>query len=445
MTIKNRLQKAWNAFLNKDPTELHFDYGISYGARPDRPRLRRGNERTIVTAILNKMAVDAATITIKHVKLDENERYLNEIYSGLDNCLNLSANKDQTGRAFRKDLYMSLFDEGCIAIVPIDTDIDPMKKGYFDILSMRVGKITEWYPDNVKINVYNDRTGHKEDITLPKEKVAIIENPFYSIMNEPSSTLQRLIRKLSLLDTIDEQKGANKLDMIVQLPYVIKTDAKREQAERRRKDIEMQLNESKYGIAYTDGTEKIVQLNRSIDNQLQGQVEYLTNLLYSQLGIDTSIMNGTASDATMNNYFNCVIEPIVAAVVDELKVKFLTKTARTQGQSIIYFRDPFKLVPVSQLADMADKLTRNEILTSNEVRQIIGIKPAGDPGADELRNKNISKSKDEVSVDKDGNPIISEGGEYTPNYDTNEHEEVTYLTPEERISEIMKLPMKDLQ
>lgn len=390
-TFGSRVRSAWNAFLNRDPTEPYRqNVGVSYSYRPDRPRFTRGNEKSIVTSVYNRIALDASAISIQHVRLDENGRFLETIDSGLNNCLNLEANIDQTGRAFLQDVVMSMFDEGCVAIVPVDTTSNP-ETGSFDIKTMRTGKIVEWYPRHVKVKVYNDRTGQKEDLILPKETVAIIENPLYAVINEPNSTMQRLIRKLNLLDVVDEQSSSGKLDLIIQLPYIIKTEARRQQAENRRKDIENQLAGSKYGIAYTDGTERITQLNRSVENNLLKQIEYLTNMVYSQLGITTTILDGTADDKTMLNYNNRTIEPIVSAIADAMKRVFLTKTARTQRQSIEYFQDPFKLVPVSDLAEIADKFTRNEIMTSNEIRQIVGMKPSKDPKADELRNKNLSE------------------------------------------------------
>lgn len=402
ISVGSRFKKAWNIFRNKDPSYEYRDLGISYSYRPERIRFTRGNERTIVTSIYNRIALDVSSITLQHVRLDENGRYLNTINSGLNNCLTLEANIDQTSREFIQDVVMSMFDEGCVAIVPvdIDRDIDPEVSGSYDIDTMRTGKILEWYPRHVKVRVYNDRTGHKEDVVCSKETVAIIENPFYSIMNEPNSMVQRLIRKLNLLDVVDEQTSSGKLDLIIQLPYIIKTDARRQQAEKRRKDIEDQLAGSKYGIAYTDGTEKITQLNRSVENNLLKQIEYLTNLVYGQLGITTSIMDGTADERTMLNYNNRTVEPIVSAIVDSMKRRFLTKTARTQKQSIVFFRDPFRLVPVTDLAEIADKFTRNEIMTSNEIRQIVGMKPSDDPSADELRNKNLNQTREERVVEE---------------------------------------------
>ena len=412
MSLLNRLQHGWNAFVNnRDPTYDYKDIGVSYSYRPDRPRLTRGNERSIVTSVYNRIALDTAAINIKHCNLDDNGRFISEVDSNLNNCLNLEANVDQTGRAFIQDVVMSMLDEGCVAIVPIDTTFDPKKTQSYDILTMRTGKILEWRPNLVKVRVYNDKTGKKEDILVSKNAVAIIENPLYAVINEPNSTMQRLIRKLNILDAIDEQSGAGKLDLIIQLPYIIKSDARREQAEKRRKDIEMQLAGSKYGIAYTDGTERITQLNRSVHNNLMKQIEYLTSMLYSQLGITQSILDGTADEKTMLNYYDRSIEPIVSAIVDEMKRKFLSKNARTRGQSISFFRNPFKLVPVNDLAEIADKFTRNEILTSNEIRQIIGMKPSDDPKADELRNSNINQAKEESTTPSKMPEQINKGGE----------------------------------
>ena len=391
INIGSRIKRAWNAFLNRSPTYTRQHVGASYSYRPDRPRLSRGNDRSIITSVYNRIAIDVSSVDMKHCQLDEENRYLEDIDSGLNTCLNLEANIDQTGRSFMQDVIMSMFDEGCVAIVPVDTSADPNLSSSYDILSLRTGKIVDWYPSHVKIKLYNDRTGNKEELIFSKRNVAIIENPFYAIMNEPNSTMQRLIRKLSLLDVTDEQTASGKLDLIIQLPYVIKTDARRKQAEDRRKDIETQLAGSKYGIAYTDGTEKITQLNRSVENNLLAQIESLTNQLFSQLGITQSILDGTADEQTMLNYYNRTIEPIVSAIIDEMKRKFITKTARTQGKSIMAFRDPFKLVPLNNIADMADKFTRNEILSSNEFRQIIGRKPSDDPKADQLVNSNISQ------------------------------------------------------
>ena len=397
MGVLDRLRHGWNAFMNRDPT-YRQDLGPSYYYRPDRPRFTRGNERSIVTSVYNRIALDASAITIQHVRLDENGRFLSTIDSDLNKCLTLDANIDQTGRAFLQDAVMSMLDEGCVALVPVETDVDPNDTDSYKIFSIRTGKIVEWRPQHVKVRVYDERTGRKEDITISKSSVAIVENPLYAVINEPNSTMQRLIRKLSLLDVTDEQTASGKLDLIIQLPYIIKTEARRQQAEQRRKDIEMQLAGSKYGIAYTDGTEHITQLNRSVENNLMKQVEYLTSMLYSQLGITQTILDGTADEKTMINYYTRTIEPIVSAIVDEMKRKFLTKTARSQRQSIEFFRDPFKLVPVNDIAEIADKFTRNEILTSNEIRQIVGMKPSNDPKADELINSNISQSKKDNSV-----------------------------------------------
>lgn len=405
LSFGSRVKRLWNAFTNRDPTTnyTYSSMGSSYSYRPDRPRFTRGNERSIITSIYNRIALDVAAIDIRHARLDDSGRYKEDINSGLNNCLTLDANIDQTGRAFIQDIVMSMCDEGSVAIVPVDTTDDPTMTNSYDIESMRTGRITQWMPRHVKVEVYNDRTGRKEDLILPKERVAIIENPFYAVMNEPSSTLQRLKRKLNLLDVVDEQASSGKLDLIIQLPYVIKSQARRDQAESRRKDIENQLSGSRYGIAYTDGTERITQLNRPVENNLLKQIEYLTNLLYSQLSINQAVMDGTADEKTMLNYNNRTIEPIVSAIVDEMKRKFLTKTARTQGQSILYFQDPFKLVPVADIAEIADKLTRNEIATSNEIRQTIGWKPSSDPNADVLRNKNLSEPAGEANQTVDPN------------------------------------------
>lgn len=396
MAFTDRLQHAWNAFLNRDPTYEFRDHGMISTYKPDRVRFTRGNERSIVTSVYNRIALDVSSIDINHAKLDENGRFKEVIQSGLNECLTLNANIDQTGKAFIQDIVMSMMDEGCVAIVPVDTTTNPTITGSFDINSLRTGQIIEWRPEFVKVRLYNDKTGQKEDVLLPKKSVAIIENPLYAVINEPNSTMQRLIRKLNLLDVIDEQSGSGKLDLIIQLPYVIKSEARRQQAENRRKDIEMQLAGSKYGIAYTDGTEKITQLNRPAENNLMKQIEYLTSMLYSQLGITQSVLDGTADERTMLNYYNRTIEPIISAIIDEMKRKFLTKTARTQNQSIVYFRNPFKLVPINELAEISDKFTRNEIATSNEIRQIIGWKPSDDPGADELRNKNLNQKAEDV-------------------------------------------------
>ena len=424
MGLRDRLQHAWNAFFNRDPTSNYRTNEISYSYRPDRPRLSRGNERSIVTAIYNRIALDVASIDIKHCKLDENGRYVKDMKSGLNECLTVEANMDQTARAFIQDVVISMLDEGVVAVVPVDTTFNPKTTGSYDITSMRTGKILEWSATSVKIKVYNDRTGQKEDIILPKSMVGIIENPLYSVINEPNSTMQRLIRKLNLLDSIDEQSGAGKLDLIIQLPYIIKTEARRQQAETRRKEIEMQLAGSKYGIAYTDGTERVTQLNRPVENNLMKQIEYLTSMLYSQLGFHQTILDGTADEKTMLNYTNRTIEPIASAIVDELKRKFLTKTARTQGQSIEFFRNPFRLVPINNIAEIADKFTRNEILTSNEIRQIIGMKPSNDPKADQLINSNIAQptvedpyaeeSYEEERVDPSVMDEVNEGINDTP-------------------------------
>lgn len=392
LSLGSRLKHAWNAFTNRDPTSSYQTMGNTYSYRPDRPRFTRGNDRSIVTAVYNRIALDVANVNFKHCKLDDNESYISDVDSGLNNCLSLEANIDQTGRSFIQDVVMSMLDEGCVAIVPVDTTANPNLTGSYDILTMRTAKILEWSPTQVRVRIYNDRTGLKEEVIVPKRLVAIIENPLYAVINEPNSTMQRLIRKLSLLDMTDEQTASGKLDLIIQLPYVIKTEARRKQAELRRKDIEEQLAGSKYGIAYTDGTEHITQLNRSLENNLMKQVEYLTNLLFGQLGITQSILDGTADEQTMLNYYNRTIQPIVDTITEEMKRKFLTKTARTQNQTIKAFRDPFKLVPINNIAEIADKFTRNEILSSNEIRQIIGIKPSNDPKADQLVNSNINQS-----------------------------------------------------
>lgn len=390
MSFGSRLKHAWNAFTGN--IQMNYrDLGMSYPYRADRPRMSRGNERSIVTSVYNRIALDVAALNVQHVRLDENGRFLSVIDDGLNNCLTLEANVDQTARSFIQDVVISMFDEGSVAIVPVDTTTDPNVSGSYDIQSLRVGQILDWYPQYIRTRVYNEQTGRKEDIVVPKSAVAIIENPLYAVINEPNSTMQRLIRKLNLLDVIDEQSGSGKLDLIIQLPYVIKTEARRQQAENRRKDIESQLSGSKYGIAYTDGTEHITQLNRSVNNNLMSQIEYLTSMLYSQLGITQSILDGTADEKTMLNYNNRTIEPIISAIVDEMKRKFLTKTARSQRQSISFFRDPLKLVPVNEIAEIADKFTRNEIMTSNEIRQVVGMKPSDDQRADELRNKNLSE------------------------------------------------------
>lgn len=394
MGISDRLQHAWNAFMNRDPTFAYPNIGTSYSVRPDRPRFTRGNERSIVTSVYNRIALDVSAINIQHVRLDDNGRFKEQLDTPLNQCLTLSANTDQTGRAFIQDAVMSMLDEGCVAIVPIETSIDPTVSDSYEIYTMRTAKIVKWYPKHVKIRAYNELIGQQEEKIVPKKTVAIIENPLYAVINEPNSTMQRLVRKLSLLDVTDEQTASGKLDLIIQLPYIIKTEARRQQAEERRKNIEMQLAGSKYGIAYTDGTERITQLNRSLENNLMKQVEYLTSMLYSQLGITQSILDGTADEKTMLNYYSRTIEPIVSAIVDEMKRKFLTKTARSQKQTISFFRDPFKLVPVNDIAEIADKFTRNEILTSNEIRQVIGMKPSDDPKADMLINSNLNQPED---------------------------------------------------
>lgn len=397
MGLIDRVQRGWNAFRNRDPTSYSRDLGPSYYRRPDRPRFTRGNERTILTSIYNRIALDVASLEIKHCKLDDQGRYIADMKSSLNDCLTLSANLDQTHRAFIQDAVMSLFDEGYIAIVPVDTIGDPTVSNSYDIESMRVGKILEWYPAHVKVRLYNEATGKKEDVIVQKRYTVIVENPLFAVMNEPNSTMQRLVRKLALLDEIDEQSGSGKLDLIIQLPYVVKTEARRDQAEKRRKDIVDQLSGSKYGIAYTDGTERITQLNRPVENNLMKQIEYLTSMLYSQLNITQSVLDGTADEKTMLNYYNRSIEPIISAIVDEMKRKFLTKTARSQGQSILFFRNPFKLVPIDNIAEIADKFTRNEILSSNEVRQIICFKPSKDPKADQLINSNLNHDENQTA------------------------------------------------
>lgn len=393
--LTDRLIHAWNAFMNKDPTSQRYSGRGDY-IRPDRIRLSRGKERSIVTSVYNRISMDAAAIVIKHVRLDEDKRYIGDINSSFNDCLTVEANIDQTARAFRQDVVMSMLDEGCVAMVPVDTTDNPEITGAYDINSLRTGKITEWHPNWVRVEVYNERTGVKQEINMHKRSISIVENPLFAVMNEPNSTMQRLIRKLNLLDAVDEQSSSGKLDLIIQLPYVIKTEARRQQAEQRRKDIEQQLSGSKYGIAYTDGTEHITQLNRSVENNLMKQIEYLTSMLFSQLGITQGILDGTADEKTMANYYSRTIEPIMSALVDEMKRKFLTKTARSQNQSIMFFNDPFRLVPVSNLAEIADKFTRNEIMSSNEFRQIIGLKPSSDPKADQLVNSNISQAKQDI-------------------------------------------------
>lgn len=401
MKLRERLAHAWDAFRSSDHSYRH-DYGISYGARPDRSRLSLGNERSIIASLYNRIAIDVSAITIQHVRLDENGRFLETIKSRMNECLTVSANIDQTARAFMQDVVISLFDEGCVAIVPVETDDSPIQGNSYDIISWRTGQVLEWFPEHVRVRVYNDKKGIREDIILPKKMVAIIENPLYAVMNEPNSTLSRLIRKLNLLDNIDENNSSAKLDLIIQLPYIVKSEARKQQAEQRRKDIEMQLTSSQYGIAYTDGTERITQLNRAVESNLMPEIEYLTKMLYSQLGIDETVLNGTADEKTMLNYHNRTVEPVISAITDSMRRTFLTKTARTQGQSIIFFRDPFRLVPVNELADIADRFTRNEILSSNEVRAIIGYKPVDTQRAEELSNKNIAQEGEEMLPEDGG-------------------------------------------
>lgn len=419
MKIGDRLAHAWNAFMNRDPTTSNIYSGSSYFNRPDRTRLRTGTEKSIINAIYNRLSLDTASMDIRHVRLDDNGRYIETIDSYLNECLTLSANTDQTSRMFMQDVVMSLLDEGSVAIVPVDTTFNPNITSSYDILSLRTGKILEWFPQHVKIRVYDENKGVKKDVIISKKNVALIENPYYSIMNGHNSTLQRLIRKLNILDAIDEQSGSGKLDMIIKLPYAIKGTTRQRQAEERRKKIEDQLTDSKYGIAYIDGTESITQLNRPVENNLMKQIEYLTNLLFSQLGLTQAILDGTADEKTMLNYYNRTIEPILSAITDEMKRKFLTKTARTQGQTIQFFRDPFKLVPVTEIAEIADTLTRNEIASSNEIRQIMGWKPSSDPKADELRNSNISAPNDEGKY----NEGYSEDDEYDDSEDSQEYYE----------------------
>lgn len=421
MSFIDRVRRAWNVFKNKDPTHRWSD-GIGYSYRPDRMRYTRGNERSIVTSVYNRISVDAAKNPILHVRLDENGRYLETVKSGLNSCLTLSANLDQTGRAFVQDAVQSMLDEGCVALVPIDTDDEPKDSKNFKIYTIRTGKVVNWYPSHVRVNVYNERTGEREDIEVPKATTAIVENPFYAVMNEPSSTMSRLARKLGLLDVVDEHASSGRLDMIIQLPYVIKTEARRQQAEIRRKDIEQQLSEGKYGIAYTDGTERITQLNRPVENNLMKQIEYLTNLLFSQLGITQAILDGTADDKTMQNYYQRVIEPILAAFTDEMKRKFLTEDARDEdNQSIMFFTDPLKMIAPSQLAELADKLTRNEIVTSNEIRQAIGMPPSKDPNADVLRNKNLSEPATQMPPVEGAEPNSNAVPAETPEQSTAEN------------------------
>ena len=411
MNIGSRLKHAWNAFLNRDPPGSRY-YGGGYSYRPDRMRFSRGSERTIINAIYNRIALDAASITINHVKLDENNRFDSIIDSGLNYCLNTEANADQTGRGLIQDIVMTFLEEGVAAVVPEKTNFDPRYSNSYEIYSMRVGVPVEWYPNNVRVRLFNELTGQKEEITFPKKMVALIENPFYAVMNAPNSTMQQLVRKLALLDVVDEQAGSGKLDMIIQLPYVIKSQARRDQAEQRRAEIEKQLSGSKYGIAYTDGTERIVQLNRSLENNILKSIEYLTNMVYSQLGVTQEILNGTADEKTMNNYMNRIIEPVISAIADEFKRKFLTKTARTQGQSIMFFRDPFRLAPVSMIAEMADKFTRNEIMTPNEFRQVIGMKPSKDPKSDQLANRNIASADEGMPMQGEETYADEQGYDY---------------------------------
>lgn len=411
MNIGSRLKHAWNAFLNRDPPGSRY-YGGGYSYRPDRMRFSRGSERTIINAIYNRIALDAASITINHVKLDENNRFDSIIDSGLNYCLNTEANADQTGRGLIQDIVMTFLEEGVAAVVPEKTNFDPRYSNSYEIYSMRVGVPVEWYPNHVRVRLFNELTGQKEEITFPKKMVALIENPFYAVMNAPNSTMQQLVRKLALLDVVDEQAGSGKLDMIIQLPYVIKSQTRRDQAEQRRAEIEKQLSGSKYGIAYTDGTERIVQLNRSLENNILKSIEYLTNMVYSQLGVTQEILNGTADEKTMNNYMNRIIEPVVSAIADEFKRKFLTKTARTQGQSIMFFRDPFRLAPVSMIAEMADKFTRNEIMTPNEFRQVIGMKPSKDPKSDQLANRNIASADEGMPMQGEETYADEQGYDY---------------------------------
>lgn len=396
MGFLDRIKKGWSAFMNRDPTESYGyrDLGMSYYYRPDRVRFSRGNDKTIVTSVYNRIATDAASISLVHAQKDINGMFKGTRDSYLNECLTLSANKDQTGRAFLQDVVMSMLDEGCVAIVPIETDKNPRSTNSYDICALRTGRITQWYPDHVRVELYNDILGKKEEITFPKSYVAIVENPFYSVINEPNSTLKRLVYKLNVLDAVDEQTGSNKFNMIIQLPYLIKTQGRQKQAEERLESIEKQLTTSKYGIAYTDGTEKVMQLNRPLENNLLDQIQYLTELLFSQLGITQDILNGTANEQVMINYYNRTIDPILSAIADEMNRKFLTKTARTQGQAIMYFRDPFRLAPVSQIAEIADKFTRNAILSSNEVRAIVGYKPVDDAQANALSNKNLNAAAD---------------------------------------------------
>lgn len=418
--LSSRLKHAWNAFLNRDPTENDYvNIGVGYGSRPDRTKFTKGNERTIVTSVYNRIAIDSASINIEHVRLDDNERFSERIDSGLNYCLSIEANVDQTGRSFMQDVVMSMLDEGCVAIVPVDTTLNPRKSNSYEINSLRVGKIIEWYPMHVRVSVYNEKNGRREEIVLEKKQVAIIENPLYAVINEPNSTMQRLIHKLSLLDVVDDQSGSGKLDLIIQLPYAVKGETRQKQAEQRKEAIEQQLSNSKYGIAYIDSTEHVTQLNRSLDNNLMEQIEYLTKLLFSQLGMTQEILDGTANETAMINYYNRTIEPILSSIADEMKRKFLTKTARSQKQSILFFRDPFKLVPIANLAEIADKFTRNEIMSSNEFRQIVGMKPDGNPKSDKLVNSNIKQEplNDTVSDYKNDDMTVPKDPMNTPIYD----------------------------
>ena len=413
--LGSRIKKAWNIFLNPN-LFVNSNSGGSY-SRPDRPRLRNLNERTIITSVITKLAVDVSSIDIFHCKLDDKDRYKDIIPGALNDRLSIDANIDQTSKAFIRDVVITMLDEGCVAIVPVDTTTNPNNTQSYDIDSIRCGKIVGWYPQHVMVNLYNDKVGYRQDVLVPKKNTAIIENPLFPVMNEPNSTLQRLTRKLALLDVIDEQSGSGRLDLIIQLPYTVKSEARKNQANLRRNEIEQQLRGTKYGIAYTDGTEKITQLNRPVENNLMKQIEYLTSMLYGQLGISQSVLDGTADEKTMNNYYTRTIEPIITSIVDEMNRKFISKTARTQKQKILFFRDPFKLIPVNQIAEIADKFTRNEILSSNEVRQVIGRKPSDDPKADQLINSNISQSKNDPRV----NPEQSAENDSS---EPNEEEEV---------------------
>lgn len=422
MALFDNLKRGWNAFVGRDPTVTYRErYGPGNYIHPARMQYTRGNERSTVSAIYNRLAIDVASIEIEHVRLDKNNRYLETMDSGLNACLTLEANIDQTGRAFIQDVCQTMFDDGYVAVLPVDTDIDPMDTSAFDILSLRVGRIKTWYPRAVRIEAYDERTGMKREIVMPKSKVAIIENPFFSVMNEQNSTTQRLIRKLNMLDVVDEQAGSGKLDMIIQLPYAVKTEARREQARLRKKDLEDQLSNSKYGIAYVDSTEKITQLNRAVENNIMEEVKYLQDMLFSQLGLTMEIMNGTASPEDMQNYYTRTIEPILSAIVDEFRRKFLSKTARTQRQSILFFRNPLKLVSTAQVADIADKFTRNEIVSTNEMRQAVGFKPVQDEMADQLRNKNLSPGVGQEYVTTD-NTRSTAGGEEAPSQEDESYE-----------------------